>query len=105
MNEELKALLGKIISSQTAYKNAKLIGHLLVVTLNDGSTLTKHNATEEDYKNVVSSKSLAKVKEIMLTSEEKEKDDDWNEEYNTTERIAKTHKEIEDIVKKRIHKK
>lgn len=97
MNENLKKLFQQIISSQKAYKSVKLVNGLLIVVMNDGSTLTKYDATEEDYKQVVECNSLIKIRELMLTNSEN--DTDYFVGYDPYMR------DPEAIIKKRVHEK
>jgi len=51
------------------YKSARLVNDVLIVLTNDGRILTKPNATEEDFNNVTSTKSLDELMNIIATDD------------------------------------
>lgn len=57
---------------EKAYLNLKLVNDVLTVVMNDGSVLTKVNATEEDFNRVRKAKSRAEIANIIITPEIRE---------------------------------
>jgi hypothetical protein len=66
-NEILKKELG--ISSEKPYLNVKLVNDVLTIVLNDGSILTKPNATEQDYRTAIIASTEATLFDICADSE------------------------------------
>lgn len=63
MNKDLFNILKKIAENQgSPYKSIKLIEDRLIIVLNDGEIITKHDATEEDYYAVLEAKTKIEIK-------------------------------------------
>lgn len=63
MNNDLFNKLKQIAENQgSPYKSVKLINDTLIVVLNDGNIVKKYDATEQDYYNVLKSKTKIEIK-------------------------------------------